>query len=160
MHVHALNRGPHVVITFSHEEGPRLAYYSHWSEYFYLIFQHNSLMLLLFPKLCQHNVSRPSAHSTAFHIKDNPYLLCLAAIKFHNVTYTPTCHTRPTTAHGLHIFCIQDRPYLPCSVQQLHCSHPQLHSLSMHTYIHYTPSTTHPTAFHNPPMDTTNKHKA
>ena len=26
--------------------------------------------------------------------------------------------------------------------------------------MHSTPSTTHPTAFHNPPMHTTNKHKA
>ena len=42
------------------------------------------------------------------------------------------------------------------------CSHPQDNSLSMHINMHYTPSTTHmhPTAFHNPPMHTTNKHKA
>ena len=29
-------------------------------------------------------------------------------------------------------------------------------SLSMHINMHYTPSTTHSTAFHNPPMHTTN----
>ena len=29
----------------------------------------------------------------------------------------------------------------------------------MHIKMHYTPSTTHPTVFHNPPLHTTNKHK-
>ena len=29
----------------------------------------------------------------------------------------------------------------------------------MHIKMHCTPSTTHPTAFHNPPLNTTNKHK-
>ena len=42
---------------------------------------------------------------------------------------------------------------------QPHWSHPQHKSLSMHINIHYTPTTTHPTAFHNPPLHTTNKHK-
>ena len=41
----------------------------------------------------------------------------------------------------------QDRPYLPCSVQQLHCSNPQHNSLSMHIKMHYTPTTIHPTAY-------------
>ena len=50
----------------------------------------------------------------------------------------------------------QDRPYLPCSVQQLHCSNPQHNSLSMHIKMHYTPTT----AFHNSSLHTTNKHKA
>ena len=55
--------------------------------------------------------------------------------KFHSITYTLTCHTDPGrgTAHALHSF-----------------------SLSMHLNMHYTPSTTHSTAFHNPPMHTTN----
>ena len=35
----------------------------------------------------------------------------------------------------------QDRPYLPCSVQQPHCSHPQHNSLSMQINMHYTPTT-------------------
>ena len=37
---------------------------------------------------------------------------------------------------------------------------PQHNSLPMHINMHYTPTTTHPTAFHNPPLHTTNKHKA
>jgi len=40
----------------------------------------------------------------------------------------------------------------------VHCSHSQHNSLSMHINMHYTPSTTDPTAFHNPPLYTTNKH--
>ena len=43
--------------------------------------------------------------------------------------------------------------------EQLHCIHPQ-HTLSIHSNMHYTPSNTLPTAFHNPAMHTTNKHKA
>ena len=39
---------------------------------------------------------------------------------------------------------------------ELSCNHPQYNSLSMHVNLHYTPSTTHSTAFHNPPMHTTN----
>ena len=41
----------------------------------------------------------------------------------------------------------QDRPYLPCSVQQLHWSNPQHNSLSMHLKTHYIPTTIHPTAY-------------
>ena len=46
-----------------------------------------------------------------------------------------------------------------CHAQYIHCSHPQHNSLSMHIKMHYTP-TTDPTAFHNPSLHTTNKHKA
>ena len=45
-------------------------------------------------------------------------------------------------------------------IATIHCSHQQHNSLSMHINMHYTPSTTHHTAFHNPPQHTTNKHKA
>ena len=37
--------------------------------------------------------SLSTAHSTDFHIQDNPYLPCSAATKVHNITHTPTCHT-------------------------------------------------------------------
>ena len=36
----------------------------------------------------------------------------------------------------------------------------QHNSLYMHIKMHYTPTTTHPTASHNPSLHTTNKHKA
>ena len=131
------------------------------------------------------------AHSTVLHIKDNPYLPCSSAIKFHSIT--PTYHTDPSlnprlsipdffskaarqnperrawvrgyTDPALLMHCTvsaysQNRPYLPCSVQYLHCSNPQHNSLSMHIKMHYTPTTTDPTAFNNPPLHTTDKHKA
>ena len=61
-----------------------------------------------------------------------------------------------STAHGLHSFCIQGRPRLPCSVA-IKLQPPQ-HDIN----IHYAPMQhyTHPTAFHNPPICTNNKHKA
>ena len=42
----------------------------------------------------------------------------------------------------------------------VHFSHPKHHSLAMHINLHYTPSKTHHTAFHNPHLHTANKHKA
>ena len=42
----------------------------------------------------------------------------------------------------------------------VHCSHPQHNSLPMHINMHYTPTTTYHTTFHNPPLHTTDKHKA
>ena len=41
------------------------------------------------------------------------------------------------------------------SQSQLSCSHPQHTPFSMHLNMHYIPSNTHSTAFHNPPMHTT-----
>ena len=38
----------------------------------------------------------------------------------------------------------------------VHCGHPELNSLPMHINMHYTPSTTHHTVLHNPPLHTTN----
>ena len=102
------------------------------------------------------------AHSTVLHIKGYPYLPCSAAIKFHSIT--PTYHTDPALLMHCTVSASaynQDRPCLPCSVQQLHCSNPQHNSLSMRIKMHYIPTTTtHPTAFHNPSLHTTNKHKA
>ena len=67
---------------------------------------------------------------------------------------------RPSTACEIHSFCIQDRPYLPCSVAivlQQPTTQPTLHAhqYALHTQ-HYPPNTTHPTAFNNCPMHTTN----
>jgi len=72
---------------------------------------------------------------------------------------------RPSSAHGLHSFCIQARQTIYiCHAQYsnyiVHCSHPQHNSLPMHINMHYTPTNTHPTAFYNSPLHTTNKHKA
>ena len=47
----------------------------------------------------------------------------------------------------------------PCSIATT--SHPPTtYTLSMHINMYYAPSNTLPTAFHNPAMHTTNKHKA
>ena len=54
----------------------------------------------------------------------------------------------------------QNRPYLPCSVQQLHCSNIAHSPCTSKCTTRYTPTTTDPTAFSNPPLHTTNKHKA
>ena len=90
-----------------------------------------------------------------------PYLPCSAAIKFHNITYTPSYHTDhipyiPSTAHGLHSFCIQARQTISAvlsiaSKYIVHYSHPQ------HNPHPCTSTCTHHTAFHNP-LHTTNKH--
>ena len=93
----------------------------------------------------------------------DPYLPCSAAIKFHNIIYTPTYHTD-------HNYTIHTHTYQHCSwsPQFLHtgktdhichaqyskyivyCSHPQHKPHPMHINIHHT-------AFHNP-LHTTNKH--
>ena len=76
----------------------------------------------------------------------DPYLPCSAAIKFHNVTYTPSYHTDhipyiPSTAHGLHSFCIQARQTISAmlsiaSKYIVHCSHPQHNPILMHNNMH------------------------
>ena len=58
------------------------------------------------------NTVLSTAHSIAFHIKDNPHLPHSSAIKFRNNLNSQ--HTiRSITAHS---FSIQDRLYLPCLV--------------------------------------------
>ena len=74
--------------------------------------------------------------------KNNPYLPCPAAIRLHNITYTPTCHT--DHALLMHSTASAYKTVHIChAAQQLHCSHPQYNSLSMHTNMHYTPGTIH-----------------
>ena len=53
-----------------------------------------------------------------------------------------------------------DHMHLPCSVAIT--LQPLTTRLILHAYqhMHYTPRTTHPTAFYNPPMHTNHKHKA
>ena len=78
-----------------------------------------------------------------------PISPCSAAIKVY--THTPICYTnyRLGIAHAFHSLWIQDRPYL------IHSIAVKLQSpTSMEFNMHYTLSTTHPTAFHNPPMHT------
>ena len=112
------------------------------------------------------NTVLSTAHSTAFHIKDDPYQILphSAAIKFHsnkisrhNLKLPTQLPYRPSTAHS---FSIQDRLYLPCSIATT--LHYTTYTLSMHINIHYThPAIPFPcTAFHNPAMHTTIKHKA
>ena len=66
-----------------------------------------------------------------------------------------------SNAHGLHSFCIQDRPDLPCSVviklqpPTTGLLHAHQHALHTHAAL-----SMHSTAFHNSPMCTNNKHKA
>ena len=70
-----------------------------------------------------------------------------------------TCHTHPALlVHPTASVYKTDHVCHP--QQQLHCSHPQHNSLSIHINMHYTPSTIHPTAFHNHRMHTTNKQTA
>ena len=90
----------------------------------------------------------------------DPYLPCSAAVKFHNITYTP-CNIpyRPSTPKSLHTGKTDHMCHAQYSNYIVHC-HPQYNSLTMHINLHYTPSNTHHTAFHNPPLHTTNKHKA
>ena len=79
-----------------------------------------------------------------------------AATKVHNITDTPPCHTESallmhSTASAYQI------DHICYNTHARSCSHPQHNSLHMHINMH---STTHPTAFHNPPLHTTSKHKA
>ena len=62
--------------------------------------------LYMYLAYSQMNTVLSTAHSTLFYIIDNPYLSCSAAILFHN-TYSN----------------ITFKHYLPCLVQQLHCTH-------------------------------------
>ena len=110
--------------------------------------------------LNEHCTQLCSLHSLLH--KGNPYLQCSAAIKFY-ITYSNILyHTGPT--HALPSFYIQDRPCMSAMLSgysnYIHCSHPQCNSLPMCINMHSTPSTTYPTAFHNFPMNTINKHKA
>ena len=98
--------------------------------------------------LDEHCTQDCSLHSLLQMIKDNPYLPCSAAIKFYNITYS-------------------NIPYRPssCTPQFLHTRQTisamfSLVTTTVHINMHSTPSTTYHTAFHNPPLHTTNKHKA
>ena len=120
----------------------------------------NSLHALSLFILNEQGTQLCSLHS--LHIKDNPYLPCSAPIKIsqHDLL-TLIYHTDPALLMHYTVSAYkQDRPYLQCLVQQLHFSHLQNNPLPMHINMHYTPTTTHPTAFHNPFLYTTNKHKA
>ena len=66
-----------------------------------------------------------------------------------------------SNAHGLHSFCIQDRPDLPCSVV-IKLQPPTTGLLHVHQHALHTHAalSMHSTAFHNSPMCTNNKHKA
>ena len=54
------------------------------------------------------NTTLSTAHSTAFHMKANPYLPCPAAIQFHNNLYSNMPY-RPSIVHALHSLCIATR---------------------------------------------------
>ena len=59
-------------------------------------------------------------HHCSFHSlphKRQSISAMFSSSKFHNITYTRRHHTGPALfMHRLHSFCIQDKPYLPCSV--------------------------------------------
>ena len=84
------------------------------------------------------NEALSTAHFTAFHIQDNSYLLCSAAIIVQKLTLTPTCHTdyRFGISHALHSLCIHDRPCISVILSSnLSCSHTHLraHQHALHT---------------------------
>ena len=61
---------------------------------------------------------------------------------------------RPSTAHALYSFYVCTRQTTSAMLSSNYI--PQQNSVSIHMNMHYTPRTTHPPAFHNPPMHTTN----
>ena len=88
-------------------------------------------------------------------LSHHPYIFC------HFANYAPHIPQRSSTGHALHSSCIQARQTLSAMLSV--ATTPQHNSLPMHINMHYTPTTTHPlpsTTFHNPPLHTTNKHKA
>ena len=111
-----------------------------------------------------------TAHSTAFHIKDKPYLPCPTAMQFYNPSYRQAEGTRTTWAKSYlysNIYAIQTQHCMfmhstasvysrqtkfAMTVATTFSSHPQYNSLSMHINMHYTPSTTDSTALQNPPV--------
>ena len=102
------------------------------------------------------NTVLSTTHSTAFHIKGNPYLPHSAAIKFHNIKLKlPTYPADP----ALHTVSAYHSFYIPAMLSSNYTAstHNITHSPCTSTCIHYTPNNTFPTAFHNPPMHTINK---
>ena len=103
-----------------------------------------------------------TAHTTAFHLHNSPYLPCQAVTKVHNI-HNPLQHATQTQ----HWFCtpqvLKIANHAWHTQLQQRCSHPQHKQLSMHKNMHYKPSTAHSTAFHaqdNTSAHTSNKHKA
>ena len=98
------------------------------------------------------NIALSTAHSTAFSIKDNPYLPCSAAIKFHNITLLQhTIQTQPTvsafkTDHICHaqysnyIAATHNITHSPCT---LHTQHYPPHCLPQPSYAHQLKNTKH-----------------
>ena len=89
-----------------------------------------------------------TAHSTAFRIKDNPYLPCSAALKFQGITYIhsnmPYMY-RPVLL--MHFTASAYKTDHICHVRlKLQSSFQYHNSLSMHINMHYRPSTAHHTA--------------
>ena len=109
---------------------------------------------LFTPTKWLHNYTPSTIH---FCIQDNPYVPCSGATKVHNITDPPTCCTDPALLMHSTASAYQIDHICHAHVQQLSCNHPQHNSLHIYINMHSTPSTTHPTAFHNP---TTNKCKA
>ena len=90
------------------------------------------------------------------------YILCHSVNYAHHKTLymhirliTPTkwTHQQGTSAHTF-TYKTTHTCHVYHSQSQLSCSHPQHNSISMHINMHYTLSTTHHTAFHNPPICT------
>ena len=97
-----------------------------------------------------HQQGTHTTHSTASRIQDMP--LWQQQHNLHsNMPY------RLSTACAVLSFCIQE--YLPCSLAIKYSSDPQRNSLSMHINMHYIHSQLRSTAFNNPPIHATNKHK-
>ena len=67
-------------------------------------------------------------------------------------SYIPTRHS------GMLLYSFPHTPVMSAILSSIYvsCCHPQQNSLSKDINMPYTPSTTHSTAFHKPPMHTTN----
>ena len=104
------------------------------------------------------NPALSTAHSTVFHIKDNPYLPCPAVankISQHNLHSNMLY--RPSTAHALYTvsrICIRQIISAMLSSNYIAAIHNITHSPYTSTRTTHPCRTTHPTAFHNPPICT------
>ena len=105
------------------------------------------------PSTCSLAYPQPlmnTALSNAHALDSLPYketaMFSKNIISKHTCTLHSNMPYRASTAHALHSLCIQDRHHISHVQLQLHCSLPQHNSLPMHINMHYTTSSTHPTA--------------
>ena len=106
--------------------------------------------------LNEHGTQHYSLHSFPHKRQSISATFSSNKISQHKIN-TPNIPYRPSTAHS---FCIQDKRNTPAmlSSNYIASTHNITHSPCTSTCMHYTPNNAFPTAFHNPPMNTINKH--